>query len=688
MKNKFVNLRFPVVLACTLALGVLTGFLFIFYGLDPVWFLAAVPVLGTPLAIFAFKANKKLLILTTVIAVLFVCGTTESYYYLKSFKSSEISEERVYHVCGTVDEKKRTDYGEYVILKNATADGEALGGKLSVTLSYSYGEFCDIGYRVEFDSALTKHAPFVYGKLSYYAQKNIKYGCSVSEELESEYGFSPFGAIRARIRDTLYENLDKDTAAVCYGMILGDTSDIGDETLENIRYGGVAHVFAVSGLHIGIVYAILSFIFKKIGANKRISSAFSILAVLFYSGVCGFTLSSVRAVIMCGVTALTGLIHVKRDGLNSLSFAVIIILLITPVSLFTIGFQLSVCAVGGIMLFSCKLSNLLTKLRIPKAVAGSVALSLGATAGTLPVSAAAFGYVSGAGFILNIVLIPLLSALFEIIFITTIICAIIPPLGAAIYYIALPLDAVLSFLISAGFEKALITGLGGEWFILFYNLTALTVSDKFNFRPFARIIAFTFAMFVTALYAILQTASPFSGYKIIASANNSGGLVLFKSSQGNVLVITENQSAQQVTELLDGSYAMNLEGIIIIGSENSAVKYDRNVNCKDVYLSNFYIPLQPYAGTEFHYEQEFELCGIEFELCDGYTLKARVIDKTVLICAGYVPEDECDILISQNLNYSFDDLYESCTAQKTVYFSQKGIGYSIYDYGKTSFYFK
>lgn len=503
MKGRFVNLRFPVVTALTIVLGILTGFLFVFYELDLIWLVAFVPVFLIPVIIFIIKLNKKLIILSAILFAVFAGGVLNCVLRLESYSFCEIAGGENYHIRGTVDEKKQSGYGEYLILKNATADGINLGGKVRVALSENYGEFCDVGYAVEFDSKLEKYELFEDGKLGYHAQNDVKYYCYGAAITKSEYGFSLFGSMRAHIKNVLYDNLDKETAAVCYGMLIGDTSGMDDNSLQNFRYGGIAHIFAVSGLHIGLVYGILAFILKRTGANKYLAAGVQLFAILFYSGLCGFTLSSVRAVIMCGVAAVAKLLYVKRDGLNALATAVFLILCVTPLSLFSVGFQLSVCAVGGIMLFSSEIKKLLVKIKIPKGAAGGIALSLGATAGTLPVSAVSFGYVSGAGFLLNIVILPLLSLLFEIMFVATLICAIIPPLGVILAYAALPLDAVLSFLIAAGFERAIITGFGDLGFLLLYNAAALIISDKLNFKPAYKLSVFCVALALTVTYIVI-----------------------------------------------------------------------------------------------------------------------------------------------------------------------------------------
>ena len=144
-------------------------------------------------------------------------------------------------------------------------------------------------------------------------------------------------------------------------------------------------------------------------------------SILFYAGVCGFTLSSLRAAVMCAVSVCAKLACKKYDGLNSLSIAVIIILIITPTSLFSVGFQLSVCAAGGIIALSKNFAKPFKNKKLPKKLVNAVSVSLSAQVATFPVLLVNFGYVSGAGLLLNVLILPLLSVIFIIIFLCTFI---------------------------------------------------------------------------------------------------------------------------------------------------------------------------------------------------------------------------------------------------------------------------
>lgn len=503
--KRLINVRFPVLLAIALSAGILLGFLFVYNGINLFWIIAVVPSTAIIFIICALFVRKNYILVMIILAALFLtAGTVLSYLRLDNFSKNEFSSDQTLYITATVLEKGVNSYGEYLILGDARADGLKTGGKIYAYLSEKYGDFCDVGYEVGFTSALKQYDAFLYGAPSYYAQNNIKYFCTVNGNLTAEYGYSFFGSLNTRIRNALYDNLDEDTAAVVFAMLTGNTLGVESGTLESFRYGGIAHIFAVSGLHIGILYAVIAFLCKKLKFNVYISAFVCVAAVFLYVGICGFTLSSLRAAVMCSVMTLTKLLHLKYDGLNALSIAVIFILIATPLSLFGAGFQLSVCAVAAIFLLSNKIAKTLKKTKCPDKICSAVGISLSAQAGVLPVMLADFGYISGAGLILNIVLVPLLSAVFVILFVCTAITSIFGGVtGILVTYSALPLEALISCLINAGFEKTLISGFGTGAFAPVYFLGLVILSDKINLKLFTRTVLIIITVAILSTYTLV-----------------------------------------------------------------------------------------------------------------------------------------------------------------------------------------
>lgn len=685
--KRIVNIRIPVLFACFLVAGVCLGYLFDFHGIDIIWILAAVPFASVAVILSLIAKRKKLCICTIIFVAVFMCGAFYCNVKLYSYGVCDVDTENTHLITGKVDEKGKTSYGDYIVISDAEADGKKLGGKIRVYLGEKYGDFCDAGYTVKFTARLRFNDTYPFGELNRYAEDDIKYTCYPYGEITSAYGFSFFGSIRNAIGNVLYENLDGDTAAVCYGMLLGDTQNVDEEALESFRYGGIAHIFAVSGLHIGLIYGILTFMLKKCRANKYISAVVRFAAIVFYAGICGFTVSSVRAVIMCSANMFASLIYAKSDGLNNLAFAVALILIINPLSLFSVGFQLSVCAVGGIVLLSNGIKRTLKRIKCPKNIAGGVGMTAGAQAGVLPVMLAKFGYLSGAGLILNLFIIPVVSVLFALLFTGVLISLIIPPAaGFIITNASLPVEALLSFLMNAGFEKALIKGFGSGAFAPVYFIAMLALSDKINLKALSRGVIASFSVTALTVCVLLLTFMPVNGYKISVSAYGNGGYVIMKSARGNVLLMTEDASPSRLQSFISREYASDLDAVIILGGTDCVGAYDMSLGCKDVYVCSLYIPVQPYRTVEIHYEKEFCICGMTFSFIDGHSITVDIYGVRTLICEGEVPPETCDLLISLQKNFDEESETVPCTAEYTVYFNIRNTPNNVYDCGDLDFY--
>ncbi|MCH5142701.1 MAG: ComEC/Rec2 family competence protein [Clostridiales bacterium] len=679
--KRFVNVRLPVILACALAAGIGLSYVFNFFIIETIWCIT-VAIFACVLMIILGLTLKwfKPIIFILLALLCFFIGFFNSNAKMENFQKTQITDGKGYFISAEIEDMSLYGNSTYAVLKNLKIDNSEIDGKMGAWIPYQDAQNLDVGYKIEFVAILhTDNTLFEFGELNRNAEKNIKYSCSIGEGIIiTDDNPTLFASIRAKIRNTLFSNLDENTAAICYGMMIGDTGYIDSDTMQSFRFGGVAHIFAVSGLHIGLIYAIAYFLLRKIIINSQASLIISVLLIFFYVGICGFTLSSVRAAIMCAVNALTRLTRLKYDGLNSLAFSVIIVLCVTPLSLFSIGYQLSVCAVGGILILSKNIETAMNRAKIPSKISAAAGITFGAQLGTMPIMLSGFGYLSGAGMVMNIVVVPIISALFYFLFVGTVISTVIPVFASALMPIAaLPLEGVLSFILILGYENSLITGFGSQLFIPLYYLGILTVSDKLNFKPFARMYGISVALLVLTFYVILKTYSPISGFEITVSAKNSN-CVLIKSSSGKVLIIDQTCNSH-VDDTLSEYYSNDIDGVIILGGEDCVMTYENTqLKCKDVYIFNLYLNINPYDYATVHYVKEFSVAGIDFTFCDGYSILAEVGGVSVGICSGEIPFTECDLLISKNKN-------SVCNAARTVYFNLTDYELNTYDYGDISF---
>ena len=264
-------------------------------------------------------------------------------------------------------------------------------------------------------------------------RKGCKYAALDVTILEVKDGAEPLaGAIRKGARDILIKNQGSRAGAFSYATLFGDTEYMQSEDKTAMREVGVAHVFAVSGLHIGVLAAALLLLLRKLKVKDGISLLILLPIFGFYAYLSGFTPSVLRASIMVSVGLAASHFGGRYDDISSMSLAAILILLARPLLLFDISFAMSFLAIFGVQCLGAPLKGALVRRRVKRALAEAIAISLSTTVAILPVSAVVFGRISLVGFLLNIVVVPMASVSFILTLIGLILTAALPAFGAVL----------------------------------------------------------------------------------------------------------------------------------------------------------------------------------------------------------------------------------------------------------------
>lgn len=148
--------------------------------------------------------------------------------------------------------------------------------------------------------------------------------------------------------------ISNEAYGVVAAMTLGDKSSLTAELRESFSVSGASHVLALSGLHLGILYALLVMIFGR-RRHNILMSAFIIIAVWGYTAMVGMPLSLLRSAFMLTLFTFAQMLQRNNVSLNYLAFAALVLLLASPWSLWDVGFQMSFLAVLGILLFNERL---------------------------------------------------------------------------------------------------------------------------------------------------------------------------------------------------------------------------------------------------------------------------------------------------------------------------------------------
>ena len=330
---------------------------------------------------------------------------------------------------------ERLDNGLRIICINAKGEDGFSANKMQLTIygdvpSYSVGS--EIVFTAKIQSPRDDAERLRLGAQGICAK-------AVATNMPSQVGqynsFSLWPAKLAEKTSSIIERLFPNTAGMVNGILLGRESELSETELEAFRGIGVGHILAVSGLHIGIMLAAVEKLFRFLHWNNRISRIFAAIFLWGYCLLVGLPSSAVRASLMATVYLLSQQWGEKYDILTSLSFSAFVILAISPLSLYTVGFQLSYCAVLGIALLREPIFQVLLKW-FPRTLASSMAVSLAAQCGIFPISISVFSEWYFHTLLANLILLPLVSIAAPLALLAIVTVPIIPILSIGIAYLA------------------------------------------------------------------------------------------------------------------------------------------------------------------------------------------------------------------------------------------------------------
>ena len=218
-------------------------------------------------------------------------------------------------------------------------------------------------------------------------------------------------------------------------LLFGDKSGFSSAFSAAVSDAGVAHVFAVSGMHLSfLVSAVLML------SRRRASRAAAMVLILLFMAVTGFQPSVVRAGIMQLASLTAFLLGRDSDGLSAMMVSLLLLLFVNPCSAGDVGLQFSFVSVGGILLFGkpleARLAAPLARLsglpgRLARGLAAAVSVSAAALALTLPLTALYFERLPVLALVSNLAAVWLVPAVFVLGMLALLLSAPWLPLGAA-----------------------------------------------------------------------------------------------------------------------------------------------------------------------------------------------------------------------------------------------------------------
>ncbi|MDP4120244.1 MAG: ComEC/Rec2 family competence protein [Bacillota bacterium] len=428
-----------------------------------------------------------------------------------------------------------------------------------------------------------------------YCNSYIVFDSSVYvQKAESKPVYGYFVDLRERLMNSIDSMLPTPSSLLCKGILLGDKQDLPDDIAENFNDLGIAHAIVVSGMHMIIITSILVSIFKLLTKKRHFYCALTILGVLGFMAVTGFTTSVMRCGILAVVSLFGYIIYRRPDPLNSIGFAAILLTCTNPLAVYDFGMLLSFSAAIGIALWAGKLENVMSEKtafikakhiqKLKFSVISIVSVTSAALIATTPIYILVFKQFPLLVIIANLLVIPVVELILVFIILASVLfnCGV---LSFLCYPFALFAGVLSKYIIwitnfLANLPFAYVHTSRND-FKLWLAFTILLIAIAFCFKIIKNRIKLL-ALLSALLLIVTCTANYFVNY-------NTTFLTVFNVGEG-IAVDLHNKNGEAVVAFSGDNY--NCSNVLNqIKSQNKnvdffCVPYNNNVDNSDLYAQN------------------------------------------------------------------------------------------------------
>ncbi|GEM_PF-766777 len=466
-------IRNPIVsICCAFAAGIATS-VGIENNYNPVVILISILFMSVFLLLYISRGVKQIkrdyLYSVILLFIFFFLGNIYSVLFSNQKQKIDIPPVNSISLVGNVSDVKLRESGYYstiIDVKYCKLFPESEGKKIVATITPNAKHTILAGKEIVIHSVVKEINqslnPSTFNYTNYLLNRGILYKTFVKSDRyiitgESEWSINGLSTVMRnhlinRLRDL---DISEVTVAFFASITLGDKSLLDRETKEVFAKAGAMHLLAISGLHVGIVYIILSYLLMQIPSRslRKNMSAIIISIIWFYAIVTGLSPSVQRSALMFSLIAVGKFITPKIQIYNNIFLSAFILLLINPDLIFDVGFQLSYTAVVSIVFFYNRIFNLIkSKNRIIRFFWGLIAVSIAAQIGTFPLSIYYFNQFPNMFILSNILIVPMaitnlgLSLVFigvhPVPYISNIVSIFIDYLSRAIIYVTEKIAAI------------------------------------------------------------------------------------------------------------------------------------------------------------------------------------------------------------------------------------------------------
>lgn len=348
-----------------------------------------------------------------------------------------------------------------------TQDGTAMAVHGAVLVQAPrYGDYA-YGDRVRVTGSLLTPPEFdTFSYRDYLARQNIhamipNAAVTVRDRHQGKPWYDVIYGIKAKAQQTIDRLLPSPQAPLLSGILLGVETAIPDPVREAFNRTGTTHIIAISGANIVIILRVLMGLWTPVAGRNR-AVWIALCCVGGYAVMVGGNPAVVRAAIMGSLAVIAGRLGRRAYGLTTLAFSAWVMTLWNPMVLWDVGFQLSVAATIGLVLFSQDFENLLesglerlfarpTARQITDWLSEPLAVSLAAQITTTPLILLYFGRFSIVGLVANLAIVPVQAYVMTLGWLAVLAGLLWMPLGQIVAWVVwLPLTYTLEVVRSLG----------------------------------------------------------------------------------------------------------------------------------------------------------------------------------------------------------------------------------------------
>lgn len=334
------------------------------------------------------------------------------------------------------------DEGRYVVrATNVNYDGIDRKVREKIQLKVLGNTYLSPGDEVSFKGVLREPLPNTNPKLYNHKLNLLTEGIFVTITIRdhsiqyiTKADCSPIARIRygfiEKAESAFDSYLSERNSSLLKAVILGRNSYLKEENIGSFRQLGLAHILAVSGLHIGLISGILTGLLAYLGTSGKVNKTITLGVIWLYAYIIGYPPSMIRANIMFSLLSISRIWGEAYDSINTLFFALFIMLILNPHWVFSIGFQLSFISTFFILFLTPRLKEIFYPegSQWIKSLIAIIALQIG----LLPIQAYYFNRLSIIGIVANLLIVPLFSICLILGLFLLLFSYLVPPIAYSI----------------------------------------------------------------------------------------------------------------------------------------------------------------------------------------------------------------------------------------------------------------